>query len=149
MVDPTNVKPRFFRSRLIASDSGVVAGTSFGVLGAFSFGTAADELPDVAIEGTELSLHVDKSRGIPDRAFDLQSIANDSGVLHQPLDAVRPITGDFARVESIEGFLIGVPLAQDRDPAQSRLRSLEDEHLEQPPIVVERDAPLMVVVRQV
>src|SRR5258708_25937743 len=29
MVDPTNLKPRFFRSTLMASDSGVLAGMSF------------------------------------------------------------------------------------------------------------------------
>jgi hypothetical protein len=38
MVDPTNVKPRFFKSFDKASDSGVVAGTPFVVFGRFTFG---------------------------------------------------------------------------------------------------------------
>ena len=38
MVDPTKVNPRFLRSRLIASDSGVVGGTSFSVRGRFTIG---------------------------------------------------------------------------------------------------------------
>jgi len=38
IVDPTNVKPRFFRSFESASDSAVVAGTSFIDRGSFTFG---------------------------------------------------------------------------------------------------------------
>lgn len=38
IVDPTNVNPRFLRSFDSASDSGLVAGTSFIERGRFTFG---------------------------------------------------------------------------------------------------------------
>ena len=50
------------------------------------------------------------------------------------------------RPDRIERFPVRRPLPENRDPAQPRLRALEGEHLEQPPIVVEGHAPLLVVV---
>jgi len=53
---------------------------------------------------------------------------------------------DLADVETLEGLAIRIALVQYRAPAQARLRAFEHEEFEQPRIVVQRHAPLGVVV---
>ncbi len=60
-----------------------------------------------------------------------------------PMRATRSI------VESMEGFAKRVPLAQDRDPREARLESLEADLLEEPSIVGDRKSPFVVVVGDV
>ena len=57
--------------------------------------------------------------------------------------------GDARDVESGEGLTVRGPLAQHRDPAQSGLRSLEDQQFEQLAIIVDGNAPLLVVIGDV
>ena len=49
-------------------------------------------------------------------------------------------------VEAEERLPVALALAQDRDPGEPRLRALEAEQLEERAVVVQRDAPLVVVV---
>src|SRR5262249_36222942 len=53
------------------------------------------------------------------------------------------------RVKSIEHFTIAHSLSQNRVPAQSRLRSFEDEEFEQQPVVMHRNTPFLVVIGNV
>ncbi len=53
---------------------------------------------------------------------------------------------DPDRIEIGEQLAVADTLPEDRLPAQARLRSLEDEELEQGAIVVDGDTPLSVVV---
>ena len=50
------------------------------------------------------------------------------------------------RVETVEGCSVVLALAQHGVPGEAGLRSLEDEKLEEPPVVVDRHTPLLVVV---
>jgi hypothetical protein len=52
-------------------------------------------------------------------------------------------------IEARQRFAVGLPLAQDRDPAEAGLRALENQELEEGPVVVDRHAPLVVVVADV
>ena len=52
-------------------------------------------------------------------------------------------------VEAEERVAKRVPLAQDREPAQSRLEPFEADLLEQAPVVGDREAPLAIVIRDV
>ena len=50
------------------------------------------------------------------------------------------------RIEVQEGVAVALALAQDRDPGEAGLRALEAQQLEEGALVVQRDAPLLVVV---
>ncbi len=110
---------------------------------------AADEIPDVAVEGAELLLNGEEAARVSDCRLDLLAIADDACVLHQPFDGARREARHFAGIEARERAPIAVALPQDRPPAQPRLRCFEDEKLEVHAVVAHGHAPLLVVVARV
>ena len=110
---------------------------------------AVHEVPQEPGETRPLLHHIEPCARGTNRAFDFQAIAYDARVLHQLLDASGRIAGDSGRIESIERAPEVLALAQDDDPGESRLESVEHELLEQGPIVVFRNAPFVVVVGDV
>src|SRR5690606_31526591 len=107
---------------------------------------AADEAPDVSIEAAELLLHGEEAAGVRDRGLDLLPVADDAGIGEQPLDRAAVEARDARRVEIGERAPVAVALAENRPPREARLRGFEHEELEVLPVVVHRDAPLLVVV---
>ena len=107
---------------------------------------SADESPDVIVEAAELFLHGDERLRVADRGIDLQPIANDPRVREQSRHVAIAELRDARGIEFLEGDPIGVALAQDRVPAQSGLCAFERDELEPSPIVMDRDAPLFIVV---
>ena len=97
IVGPTNRKPRFARSFDSASACAVRAGTVGERSMTIHDRLAADERPDVAIEAAALALECEKRAGIGHRAFDLQPIAHDALVRHQPFDLAGVEAGDARR----------------------------------------------------
>jgi hypothetical protein len=76
-------------------------------------------------------------------------MAHDRGVAEQPLDVPGAEPRDGLEVEAGERAPEALPLAQDRQPGEPGLEALEAELLEQPAVVVDREAPFGVVVRPV
>src|SRR5262249_11282810 len=74
---------------------------------------------------------------------------DDVGVGQERADLGCSVGGDLPRVEAVESAPVARPLPEDRDPREPGLRALEAQELEEPPVVVERYAPLAVVVRAV
>src|SRR5207245_11189678 len=56
------------------------------------------------------------------------------------------VAHDLRGVESVERLPVPRAAAQDHGPAEARLRALEDQELEQLPVVVERHPPLSVMI---
>ena len=110
---------------------------------------ASDEAPDVAIETTELVLHLDERLRIPQRRGDLQSIADDTGVGHQRRDFVRVVARDLLHIEVVEGAAIVFALVQNRRPAEAGLRAFQDQQLKPVPVILQRHAPFLIVVGQI
>src|SRR5439155_1336905 len=75
-----------------------------------------------------------------------QAVADDAGVAHQALDVTGAEAGHLRRVEAGEGLAVALALAQDRQPGQAGLGAVEQELLVPAPVVVDGDAPLLVVV---
>jgi hypothetical protein len=109
-------------------------------------GLAADEAPDVLGERTEFVLHFQELSSVVDRREDLQTIADDARIEHELLDAFVGEASDFFRIKIGERFAVGVALAIDGDPTQSRLGAFEREELELLAVVPHRHAPLGIVV---
>src|SRR5207245_2597609 len=61
----------------------------------------------------------------------------------------RAVFGDDRGIKLVEGFSVVPSLLQDRLPTQTRLRSFEDQELEQQTVVVDRHAPFGVMVLDV
>jgi len=109
-------------------------------------GATVDEAPDVLCEAPERSLHVEKGASVADRRLDLEPVADDAGIGHQPGGVFVNPGCDPRRFEARKGPPVCLALAQDRQPAQPGLRTLEGEELEQGAVVADRHPPLAVVV---
>ena len=96
-----------------------------------------------------LVLHLQRGLGVPDRGLDLEPVADDRGILHQPLDPAPVEARDLVDIEACERLAVTVALVKDRGPGEPRLRTLEDQELELGTIVMDRNAPLLVVVADV
>jgi DNA-binding transcriptional ArsR family regulator len=94
-------------------------------------------------------VHCEQCLGIDDGRGHLLPIANDAGIRQQPLNVGRPIGRHLRRIESIEGTSITLALAQDGDPGQTSLCTVEDEFLEQFPLIADGPTPVVVVIRDV
>ena len=94
----------------------------------------------------ELFLDGQERLGILDRRLDLQPVANDAGIREQALLLSLAVLGDDGRVEVVEGFPVVLSLLENRLPTQARLRPFEDQELEERAVVMDRHAPLLVVV---
>src|SRR5438552_3721572 len=133
MVEPTNPKPRRFKSALKASDSSVLAGMSLIARGRFCNGRPPT------------NRHWRRnSRAGPARAG-----RNDAWVSEEALHPASVETRDARGIEAGKGLAVGFPLPQDRDPGEPGLGAFEYQELEQLLIVVNRDTPLLVVVADV
>jgi hypothetical protein len=105
-----------------------------------------DERPEIRVEASEFLLRLENTCGVCDGRLDLEPVADDPRILEQPLDVFRLEPCDDLGVESCERTSIPLPLAEDREPREARLGSFERQKLVEVPVVVRRDAPLLVVV---
>ena len=78
---------------------------------------------------------------------DLEPVADDALVVKQAFDSLLGEAGDLLGIEVGERPAIGFALSQHDEPAQPGLGTFEREELELLAIVVDRHAPLLVVVR--
>src|ERR1019366_1574216 len=83
------------------------------------------------------------------RAFDLGAVADDAGVLHQPLDFLWCVARDFFRNEAAEGAAEILALAQNGDPRQAGLEAVEHKLFVERAVVELGHAPFLVVIREV
>ena len=84
--------------------------------------------------------------GVRDRGLDLLAVAHDARVPEQPLDVGGTERGNQLGIEAREGAAEGLSLAQDRQPRETRLESLEAHALVQAALVEHGAPPLLVVV---
>ena len=109
----------------------------------------AHEAPQVLRERAVLGLHGQERLRIADGGRDLGPVAHDALVDEQPPHVGGVEAGDAPGVELGEGAPEGRTLAQDRRPRQPGLGALEQEELEEDPVVAHGHAPLAVVVLDV
>jgi hypothetical protein len=83
---------------------------------------------------------------VVDRALDLAAMTDDARVLEQTVDVAAGEARDAGHVEAGERAAEVLALAEDRQPAQAALESLQTDLLEERGIVADRDAPFRVVV---
>jgi hypothetical protein len=83
--------------------------------------------PNESVERSVFLADLQHCPRIPDRRFNLEPVADNTGIGQQPEDVVFRIGGDFLRIEKIKCAPVMVAFPEDRTPAQSGLGTLEDE----------------------
>jgi len=109
-------------------------------------GLSAHKLPDVGIKASELLLHFEKCLGVPDGRFNLQPITDDAGIGQQLLDFLPAVAGNHKRVKAIKRHAVVLSLLQDGVPTQASLGAFQNKKLEEPLVIVQGRAPLLVMV---
>ena len=104
------------------------------------------ELPDVAIERTELLLYSEKCLRVGHRRVDFEPVADDAGILQQHGFFLRRESLHLLRIELRKRSTIAIPPQQDCFPRKTRLRAFQQQHLEMLPVIVNRHPPLMVMI---
>src|SRR5215217_2030612 len=107
------------------------------------------EGPQERVEDLSSLVQGPRRDGVRDRGLDLAAVAHDPGVREEPLHVALPKGGDSLDVPIFEGAPEALALAQDRKPGKSRLKRLEDKHLEELTVAVHGAAPDAVVVLDV
>src|SRR5712671_979935 len=100
-------------------------------------------------EGRQRSFPLDELPGLPriiDDRLDLAAVTDDPFVLEQTRDVALGEARDPVEIEIMEGGTEILALGEDRAPAQSGLKTLQVQFLEQAPIVIDRKAPFGVVI---
>ena len=141
VVGPTKDQPRLFRSLESAVETSVDDWISAGG-GSSGLGPG----PEVVGQRAPLFDDLEGAARIVDRRADLPLVANDPGIGQQSFHVFLTKPGDSGRIESGEPRPEALPLAQDREPGETRLEALETDLLEEPVVVRDRPAPLVVVV---
>src|SRR6266850_1701051 len=81
------------------------------------------ELPDVAIERTELLLYSEKRLRVGYRRVDFEPVADDAGILQQHGFFLRRESLHLLRIELRKRSTIAIQPQQDRFPRKTRLRA--------------------------
>lgn len=109
-------------------------------------GLSIHKPPDIRIETAKFPLDFEKGARILNGRSNLQTIADDSFVGQQSRDLSVAVFRNFLRIELIKRTTILLSLSQDYLPAKPGLRTFKNQELKQLAIVVNRNAPLEIVI---
>ena len=87
--------------------------------------------------------------GVTNRSGDFEPVAYDAGIGEERGDFFSIVTGNFLRVEMVKGAAVIFAFGENRRPAEAGLCALENQEFEERAIVVQRHAPLGVVVGEI
>src|SRR5579863_9675482 len=93
-----------------------------------------DEAPNIGVERPEFVFRFEECLCVLNGGFDLQPVANDSGISQKSSHLSPIVLGDHLSVELIERCAIVLAFAENRVPAQARLCAFKNEKFEQPAI---------------
>ncbi len=109
-------------------------------------GGTADKAPQIIDEVDALGLQRQIGAGVFDDRLHLEPVADNAAVLHQPLHILLVELHDAPRIEVGIGAVIALGALEDGDPRQPRLLAVEAELGKQLAGVIDRPAPLFVMV---
>src|ERR1700722_18982165 len=110
---------------------------------------AVDEVPHEFGEAGAVFHDLQVGLRTVDGALDLGAVAHDADVVHQRVDLLRVIARDLLGLEIVERLSEIVALAQNRDPRQPGLETVENQFFIERAVVIFRHAPFGVVIGHV
>ena len=106
-------------------------------------------VPEVALKAPPLMLDSPEYSGIVHGGSDFQFIADDTGILPQRRQLFLVVSADLLHIKIIESLPKRLPLVEDALPGKPRLKALQHQHFKQLMVVVNGDAPLLIVISDV
>ena len=146
MVDPTNLKPRLFKFFAHGVRLCRLCGNLLHRFRRVHARLAVHELPDVAVKAAELLLNAEKRLCIFRRRSDLEFVADDAGIAHQPLNLSPVVARHALRIESVESLAVFSRLFRIVFQLEPCLRPFEDEKFKERAVVMHRHAPFFIVI---
>ncbi len=110
------------------------------------FRASVHELPYVAIEGAVFFLHLQQRFGILHGGGDFQAVADDARVLEELREFALVVSGHAIGIEIAKGGAVVFAFVEYCLPAESGLRTFENQEFKQGAIIVDRNAPFFVVI---
>ncbi len=110
---------------------------------------ATCQAPDIGIEAAEFFLHLQKDFRIGNGGGNFQPVSNDPRVSQQLLTFLESNRATFAASNAGKYLAVAFAFFQDGVPTQSRLRTFQRQKFKPFSIVVDRHAPLFIVVSNV
>jgi len=89
-----------------------------------------DEMTRMRTRWAEVLADGECRLGVGGSGLDLRPVADDPGVVQEPIDVTGFESSDRVRIEFLERLPVPLALAEDRDPRQPGLGALQREHLE-------------------
>jgi len=117
-----------------------IAGVSWG---------AVHELPEKGVQRSVGFEQLEGGARIDKGCLDFETIADNPRIGEEALGVAGREAGYSGRVKPPESLAIGFPFSENRKPGQTCLRSFEDQHFEQPLVVMDRPPPLFIMVTKV
>src|SRR5262245_55695399 len=87
-------------------------------------GPTVHETPDVTVQAPMAGLEFERGPRVLDRRLDLEPVADDAGVFHQPVDLARAIARHALGVKTVERPSVVLALGEDGRPGQPGLGAL-------------------------
>src|SRR5215208_3456553 len=88
------------------------------------------EAPEQLVEGLAVGVELPRRLGVRDRGLDLLAVPDDARVRDQPLEVLGAVGRDLLDVEAVERLPEVLPLAQNGQPGEARLKRLQGKPLE-------------------
>ena len=109
-------------------------------------GFSPNKLPDIFIETAVLLLNCQEGFSVGNGGRNFETVADNARIIHQTFEFAFIESGDLNRVELGEGFAEVFPFVEDSRPGEARLKAIENDELEKLLVVMERSAPLAIVI---
>ena len=106
-------------------------------------------VPEVAGKTAPFPLNFPEYLCVVHRGLDFPAVADDARVLCQGSQLVLLVSAYRVQVKAVKGLPESVPFIEHTGPGQAGLKALQDEHFKEFLVVMDRHAPLLVVVAQV
>ena len=106
-------------------------------------------VPEIPGKAAIFPLYFTKHPGIDDSRLYFQPIPDDSEVISQGFQLVLSVCTDRIQVKAIEGFPKRLPLVQNTLLGQPSLKTFQHQHLKQLPIIINGNAPFLIMVTDV
>ena len=109
-------------------------------------GFVTGELPDVFIKSSKLFLDFKKTLSVIDGAVNFELISNDTCIIQELLNFRFLILRDFDIIKIVKSFSEIFSFIQDGTPAQSGLKSIEQNKFKMLMIIMHRNSPFGIMI---
>ena len=106
-------------------------------------------MSDIVRKAAVLLLNFQECPCIGNGSLYFQAVSYDAGITPQCFQLVLSVSADFLRIKIVKSHAKGISLIQNTFPGQARLKALQYQHFKELPVIMHRNAPLLIVITNV